>query len=253
MKLFGCLLALAVLLSCAKTSVETPVTPLPVAGAVTGTIKAFDKYGNLNSNYTDVTVKLIDRQNQLFTTTIGQNGMFAFDNVVFGNITLAVHKPGYGFIDSLKFNHQKTSDTLTDVYLIEELPFSFNLSSVSYSNSMLRITGSYTYQSTDSYMVTEFLCFSKDPNVSINHTNLLWSPSSHTNVQFLAGFVNKSSSLSLSTLTNAGFQIGDRIYVTVIPSIGKFWTSYYDQNKNYNILHYKVGNTSNVVSFILSQ
>lgn len=253
MKLFGSLLLLTLLFSCAKNSIETPVNPITEEGAVTGTIKSFDKYGNLNANYTDLTVKLIDRDNHVFTTSISQNGMFAFDHVVFGNITLAVHKPGYGFIDSLTFNHLRTSDTLTDVYLIEELPFSFNLYSASYSNSMFHFTGSYTYQSMDSYMVSEFLCFSKDPNVSINNTGLLWSPSSQTNVQFITGNSGGSSSLSLQTLTNAGFSIGDRVYVTLIPSIVKFWTSYFDPNKNYNILHYKVGNTSNVVSFILSQ
>ncbi len=251
MKRFGSLLILTLFLSCAKNSIDTPVIPVIDEGAVTGTIKSFDKYGDINADYTDVTVKLIDKGNQVFTTSVSQNGTFAFDHIVLGNITLAVNKPGYGFTDSLSFNHQETSDTLTDVYLVEELPFSFNLQSAGYSNSMFHFTGSYTYQSTDSYMVTAFLCFSKNSNVSINNTDLFWSPSSHTNVQIITGNTGGSSSLALQTFTDAGFVIGDTIYVTLIPGIVKFWTSYYDQNKNYNILHYKVSNTSNVVSFTL--
>lgn len=255
MKLLGTLLILSLLFSCSKNSPEpiAIVDPLPVAGAVRGNIMAYDKYGNGNPNYNDVSIKLIDKQNQVFNGTVSQNGAYSFDNVVMGNVTLIVNKPGYGFIDSVLYNHQKVFDTLTVINLIEELPFSFQLYSPSYSNGMFGISGAYNYISTDSYMVSQYTCMSKDPEVSINHTNVLRGSGSYTNVQYIRGFVSESSSMSLSYLTNAGFKIGDRIYVRVIPSILKFWESYHDQNKNYQVLHYKVGNASNTVSFILSQ
>lgn len=259
MKFIYCMIAISLLASCSKKS-STPIitptppaNPTPVSGVVSGTIKAYDKYGNENVNYSDISIKLIDKQQQVFTGTVNGTGTFRFDNIVTGNVTLAITKPGYGFIDSVKYDHEKSSDTLSNIYLIEELPFSFTLTSAGYSNSLFTFSGNYNYHSTDSYMVSEFLCFNTDPGVSINHTNLLWSPSSSTNVQFLTGTSGGSTSMSFQTLTAAGFKTGDQIYVTLIPSITKFWTSYYNQNNNYTILHYKVSNGSNVVSFTLHQ
>lgn len=253
MKLFGCLLVLIIFFSCSKNSTDSTENPSPEAGSVRGNIKAYDKYGNVNSNNQDITVTLIDKQNQIFTGSVNQTGGFNFDNVVLGDVKLAISKPGYGFTDSIKYTHQKVSDTLTDIYLIEQLPFSFQLHSVSHFNSMFQFSGAFNYSSTDSYMVSKFLCMSTDPGVSINNTNLLWSPGGTVNVQYVMSFLSESSSLSLKTLTDAGFKIGDTVYVTVIPGIVKFWTSYYDHTKNYEVLHYKVGNASNVLSFTLSQ
>ncbi|RYZ28893.1 MAG: hypothetical protein EOO10_08025 [Chitinophagaceae bacterium] len=243
-----------VFFSCAKTSTdtETPQSPAPTSGAVRGSIKVFDRYGNENANYNDISLKLIDKQSRVMTALVGTNGTFSIDNISFGDVTLTIRKPGYGFTDSVKFSHQRVADTLSSISLIEELPFSFNLFSAGYTNGMLRFSGSYSYQSTESYMVSEFLCFSKDPNVSINRTNLFWSPSSQTNVQFITGTSGGSTSLALKTLTDAGFITGDKIYVCLFPSITKFWSSYYDQTRNYTILRYKVSNASNVVSFTLN-
>ena len=253
MKLFGSLLVLIIFFSCSKNSTDNTENSTPDVGAVNGNIKAYDKYGNANSNNSDVTITLIDKQNQIFTGSVNQTGGFSFNNIVLGEVKLAISKPGYGFTDSIKYNHQKVSDTLTDIYLIEQLPFSFQLHSAGYSNSMFNFSGSYNYSSTDSYMVTEFFCMSTDPAVSINKTNLIWSPGSQTNVQFIIGASGGSSSISFKTFTDAGFKSGDKIYVTLMPGITKFWSSYYDLNRNYEILHYKVENASNVKSFTLSQ
>jgi hypothetical protein len=253
MKVLNCLLVFSLFCSCSKNSTLSTKKPLPKAGAISGNIKAYNKYGNEEVNHSDITIQLIDKENQVLTGSVGESGAFRFENVLIGEVTLAISKPGYGFMDTLKYDHQKDTDTLTEVDLIEELPFSFHLNSAGYSSSMFRFSGNYNYHSTDSYMVTEFLCFSKDPEVSINHTSLFWSPSAHTNVQYITGTSGGSSDLSYQTLTDAGFKTGDKIYVTVIPGIVKLWTSYYDQNKNYKILHYKIGNASNTVSFILNQ
>lgn len=254
MKVITVLFLLSLLISCSKkTTGETENKPLPTTGNVNGIIKIYDRFGNENTNYNDVAIKLINKQNEVSAIAVNGDGSFRADSVLFGDIRLAVSKPGFGYMDSIQYDHEKGSDTLTSIYLIEELPFSFQLSAASYSNSSFRFSGSYSYHSTESYMVTEFLCFSKDPNVSINHTNFLWSPSNHTNVQFITGVNGGSSSCSFSTFINAGFANGDKIYVTVIPSIVKFWTCYYNQVNNYKIVRYKVGNHSNVVSFTLTQ
>src|SRR5574337_1830646 len=254
MKVLTVLLLLSLLISCSKkTPEDTEKKPLPTTGKVNGTIKIYDRFGNENTNYNDVAIKLINKQNEVSAISVNGDGSFRADSVLFGDIRLAISKPEFGYIDSIEYDHEKSSDTLTSIYLIEELPFSFQFSTASYSNSSFRFSGSYSYHSTESYMVTEFLCFSKDPNVSINHTNLLWSPGSHTNVQFITGITGGSASCSFNTFTTAGFANGDKIYVTVIPGITKFWTCYYNQVNNYKIVHYKVGNHSNVVSFILSQ
>jgi hypothetical protein len=252
MKTFIGLLVLVLFFSCSKNSPDTIDQPPPTAGSVRGNLKVFDRYGNANTNYTDVIVKVIDRENQVVSGSVNANGGFNFDNVRIGDVTLVFNKPGHGLMDSVKFSHQKLSDTLTDVYLIEELPFSFQFYSATYINGMFTVSGAYNYVSTESYMVSNLLCLSKDPAVSINRTNMLWSTGGQTNVQYIRGFISSGSGTSLINFTNAGFALGDRIYVTLIAAPQKFWSSYYDQNRNYQVLHYKVGNYSNIVSFILT-
>jgi hypothetical protein len=252
-KLTAGLLLLYFVISCSKEKPAITEKPLPITGRVNGSIKLYDRFGNENTDYSDVTIQLINKNNEVSAVAVNGDGSFRADSVLFGDIRLAVNKPGYGYMDSIGYDHEKNGDTLTSIYLIEELPFSFRLSSVGYSNSFFRFSGSYSYHSTESYMVTEFLCFSKDSTVSINHTNLLWSPSSHTNVQFITGVSGGSTSCSFKTFTDAGFANGDKIYVTLIPGITKFWYCYYNVINNYKVMHYKAANHSNVVSFTLSQ
>jgi hypothetical protein len=252
MKPLICLLFVTILFSCKKNNNDTILTP-DKTGVLYGSIKAYDRYGNENVNYNDVSIKLVDKEKKLVTGLVQPNGKFVFDNVPMGDVVLTISKPGYGFTDSVMYHHQNVADTISSIYLIEELPFACNLNSVQYTSGFLTISGSYNYQSTDNYLVSEYLCFSKEPQVSVNHTKLLWSPSAHTNVQYISGTLGGSTSMAFNTLTNAGFKEGDTLYVTLINSIGKFWAAYYDENKNYTVLHYKVGSGSNIVSFKLQQ
>lgn len=252
MKVLIRLLPFFFLYACSKHATD-PEPPLPLTGVVTGSIKAYNKYGEQNSGYSDVAVKLIDKANKTVTGSVNEQGVFRFENVLLGDVALVVNKPGYGFIDSVKFAHQKTADTLTDVYLVEELPFQYNLSSLSYFNAKLNITASYSYQSTEFYWVAEFYSFSKEPDVSLNHNNLFLSPVGQTNAQALTMFQTVSIGIPLKTFTDAGFKTGDKVYASVFPAIPKLFQCYDDQKRNYQILHYKIGNASKTVSFTLNQ
>lgn len=251
MKFLNCLLVISLLCSCSKSKSDGAENILSLSGAVNGNIKAYNKYGNEDSNYNDITIKLIDKQGKVFSGLVNGNGTFRFENVLLGDITLAITKPGYGFTDSVKYNHQESADTLTNIYLIEEFPFSCYLVNVDYLNSVFSISTLYRHQSTDSFMVSESYCFSKEPEVSINHTRFLLNRGVQSHVQALTGHVSGRSTLPFKLFTNAGFKEGDQIYVTVIPSISKIWSYYYEQNRNYEVIHYKIGNASNVVSFTL--
>jgi hypothetical protein len=250
MKILHCLIAITFLISCSKTESDFPVDQLPTSGAVHGTLKAFDRYGNENSNYNDVAIKLIDNQGMVSNALINSNGTFHFENIPNGNIILAIAKPGYGFMDSVKYKHQTNTDTLSDIFLIEELPFSCQLSEVSFLNSTFTYKTIYSYKSTEAYMVSEFYCFSRKPSVSVNDNSLLWITPSQTNVSILS-LVGASSFSPFTKFVTAGFQEGEQIYVTVIPGIAKLGQIYNDPNRNYEVLHYKVSNSSNVLSFTL--
>jgi hypothetical protein len=49
--------------------------------------KAYDRYTNVNSNNTDITVSLIDKENNVIEGSVNEKGIFRFENVVFGDIT----------------------------------------------------------------------------------------------------------------------------------------------------------------------
>lgn len=246
MKLLYYIFFIGVVCSCSKKSDNT--------STLSGSIKAYDKYGNENGKFDDISIKLIDKQNQESFATVASDGKFRFENVTQGEVLLTINKPGYGFIDTIQFNHEKTNDTLSNIDLIEDLPFTFKLNYIDYSSGWLSYPLSCDYHTTtDSYMATYFVCFSKYADASINHANLLWAAGTSINVQIISGYYGGKSTFALKNFTDAGFVKGDKIYVALIPSIQKFGTSYHNKNINYKIISYKVRNASNVAWFILNE
>jgi hypothetical protein len=54
-------LFVTILFSCKKNNNDTILTP-DKTGVLYGSIKAYDRYGNENVNYNDVSIKLVDKE-----------------------------------------------------------------------------------------------------------------------------------------------------------------------------------------------
>jgi len=225
----------------------------PVRGTLSGSVKLYDKYGNENFVYSDVKIELTDTTNKTVSVYPGSDGKFRVDNLLLGNTRLVIDKPGYGMLNTCVVKHTKNIDTLSTIELLEELPFAFQGFQVSYSNKMLYYDDFCNYVTTDSYMVTNLICFSKSPNVSINNFSLLTWTGSFSNVAYINSTSNASTSFSFDNFLNNGFKSGDIVYSVEYPVTEKFFTIYYDQKGIFNPVSYKVGNPSNVDSFILQQ
>lgn len=225
----------------------------PVKGTLTGNIKLYDRYGNENHVYTDVKIELTDTTNKTVIVYPGSDGKFRADNLLLGNTRLFIDKPGYGILNSCIVRHTKIIDTLSTIELLEELPFAFQNYQVSYSAGMLHYDEYCDYVSADSYMVTNLICFSKSPEVSLNNCSLLAWTGSYTNVAYINSGSNAATSFSFTSFSNAGFKAGDIVYSVEYPVGQKFFSIYYDQKSVFNPLTYKIGNQSNVDSFVLQQ
>jgi hypothetical protein len=225
----------------------------PVKGTLTGIVKLYDRYGNENHVYTDVKIELTDTTNKTVIVYPGTDGKFRVDNLLLGNTSMVIDKPGYGILNSFIVRHTKIIDTLSTIELLEELPFAFQGFQVSYSAGMLHYDDYCDYVSADSYMVTNLICFSKSPNVSLNNCSLEMGTGSYTNVAYINSTSNAATSFSFSSFVNAGFKTGDIIYSVEYPVTQRFFAMYYDQKSVFNPLTYKIGNQSNVDSFVLQQ
>lgn len=160
----------------------------------------------------------------------------------------------------MKFNHQKPIDTLSNVELVEDIPFTLKNYGISFSGGWLKFPLSCDYHTTtDQYMVTYFVCLSKYADVSITKADLVWLSGASTNVQYISDDYGGGFTFPFSRFTGAGFKAGDKIYAAIVPVTGKYSdlyvTTVYNSNPtiNYQVISRKAGTTSNVTSFILNQ
>lgn len=241
-----------ILASCSKDHNNNEnVAPQIQTGSLFGTVKLFNKIGIENSNFTDLRIDLIDSLNTHRLVQVDSNGSFHADSISYGIVMLKVEKPGYGIIDTLSFYLHKSIDTLATIKLAEELPFCYNTFSIYFSNKMIHYSRSTNYHSTDSYLVGELICFSKNSDVSLNNCDFFMGTGSFSNVNTINWSSGAATSCSLLSFTNRGFKIGDKIYSVCYPIIHASFTLYDDQN--FSIVSYNIENPSPVSSFILQE
>lgn len=229
-------------------------------GDICGSITAYDKTGKVNQQFADISIKLIDKQNQVSVETVEADGRFQFEKIIKGDVLLIFNKPGYGYIDTIKFDHEMPNDTLSNVQLVEDLPFNIKNNYVSYpvdfrGSTILEYSISSDYRTTDQYMVGFLICLSKTPDVSLTKANMVLNYGSYTSVQVIRGVI-RGNTFSYQRFFDAGFKLGDTIYAAIVPVAEKYSMLYYantqpNQKQNYEIISCKSGNTSNVTSFIL--
>lgn len=247
-------ITIVILCSCSKQSAT-----LNQFGNILGSITLYEKSGNENQNFDNISVKLIDAQNQVLFGTVDADGKFQFEKVLKGDVLLVFNKPGYNYIDTIKFDHNNLNDTLSTVTLIEDLPFTLKNSGVSYEAGWLNYPFTYDYQTTtDQYLVTYFICFSKTPDVSMTKAALTWPYGGYWNVLYVRVLGGRAT-FSVKNFTDAGFKIGDKIYAALVPVSKKYGDLYTDVldkknlNCNYQIVSVKAATTSNVTYFILNE
>jgi hypothetical protein len=229
-------------------------TPIP-SGAILGKVKLYDKFENENLNFNDIEIKLIVAQSPTITIKVDSEGEFQANNIPFGNILVKINKPGYGIIDTLSFNHQKNNDTISTIKLAENLPFSFKEFRVQYNinENILFYHYDIDFDTSDSYLVSELICFGKDANVSLNNCNFYTTSSSWTNISFVNSISNASVRLSEKRFSDNGLKVGDLVYAVCYPIIHAPFSLEGLGYQNFEIVSYKIGNPSNISSFILQE
>jgi hypothetical protein len=240
--------------SCTKETenVDPPLVD-EQTGSITGTVTIFNKSGTEHFNFGDLKIKLIDSLHTVKVLELNSEGRFMADSIPFGRFILAIDKNGYGVVDTLSFNHQKKADTISTFSLAEELPLSYNSFSVYYGNKMIHYNRSTSYQTTDSYMVGELICFGKGPDVSLNNCSFFMVTGSYSNVSTINWTINSSTSCSLQNFTNNGMQTGDLIFSVCYPIVKAPFTLLTGQEQNFGIVSYKINNPSNVCWFTLNE
>jgi hypothetical protein len=164
---------------------------------------------------------------------------------------LGVNKTGYGIVETLSYDLQKNLNVLSPINLAEELPFKYDYFSIDYSSGMLHYMRSTIYKTSDNYLVGELICYGKDSNVSINNCSVFAGTGSYSGVNYINGTINSGASFSIKNFTDNGFQVGQTIYAVCYPIVDAPFTLYNDQRLNYKTTKYKLGNPSQVSSFLL--
>lgn len=229
-------------------SLDTPIS----SGAIVGNVKLYDKFENENLRFSDIEIKLIVEQSSTISINVDSEGEFQADNVPFGDILVKINKPGYGIIDTLSFNHQKKIDTISTIELAENLSFEYKGFRTLYINNKLYCQYFTDYETSDSYLVSELICFGKDPNVSLNNCEFYTSTSSFTNISYLKS-KNVPLGLSITRFSDNGLNVGDLVYSVCYPIIHTPLSLEGLGYQNFEILSYKITNPSNISSFILKE
>ncbi|MBK7030881.1 MAG: hypothetical protein IPH45_17465 [Bacteroidales bacterium] len=201
---FISLILVVISVSCSKDQdINKNVVSTIKKGSLYGSIKMYNKYGNLDSNFTDVTIVLKDSLNIGRFFKPDSLGTFSVDSIAYGNASIIVTKPGYGIVDTLSFYIHKSIDTISTIKMAEILPFSYNSFSINYYNGFIHYSRATNYQSTDSYLVGELICFGKKPTVSINECDFLFGTGSFSNVSYINWTIGSSTNCSLINFTNS--------------------------------------------------
>jgi hypothetical protein len=236
--------------SCSNESNPVPTVPL---GSLTGSVKLYDKFEKESLNYSDVKIELTDSQNTHKLVVLDSGGNFILDKIPYGNLSLVINKAGYGIIETLTYDLQKSADVLSPIKLAEELPLKYDSFAMTYSNGMLHYIRTTNFQPNDDYLVGELICYGKDANVSITNCKFYAGTGANTGVQYINWTLNSSSSFSFSIFTDNGFQLGEKVYAVCYAINSAPFTLYNDQRLNYKITTLKLGNPSPVSSFLLNK
>lgn len=229
-------------------SLDTPIS----SGAILGKVKLYDKFENENLNFNDIEIKLIVAQSPTITIKVDSEGEFQANNIPFGNILVKINKPGYGIVDTLSFNHQKNLDTISTIKLAENLSFKYKYFRAIYNNNMLNYQYDTDYETSDSYLVSELICFGKDQNISLNNCEFYTTTGSFSNISLFYPH-NASISLSKKRFSDNGLNVGDLVYAVCYPIIHTPFSLEGLGYQNFEIVSYKIGNPSNISSFILTE
>ena len=248
------LVLIVIFASCTKET-DNSETPKPVLkyGSLYGNVKLLNKYQGEDSSFGNLKIELIDSLNAHRFIEVDSGGTFRMDSIPYGNIFLIIDKPGFGIVDTLGFDLQNRVDTLSTIFLAEDLQLCYNSFSIYYENNWIHYTRSTTYQTSDSYLVGELICYGKSPNVSLNKCLLFSGTGSFSNVSTINWTLSCAMGYSLKNFTDNGFQVGDRIYAVCYPTIHASFTFYDDPKQNFDIISYNIGNPSNISTFVLHE
>jgi hypothetical protein len=197
--------------------------------SVVGKIELYDKFGIAVNDFDDLAIQGIDNQNALFTANIDSTGRFRIYDLREGVTQININKPNYVGINTLEFENTNISDTLTTIILTQKLPFSYELRDID--------------------LVGIHFVFGDSPNLTINENALNFPSSSFTNVNWITETLTVGRSLSHSSLEDAGFRVGDTVYVVLYAVANKIYRGF--PELNFEIVSYNYDNPSNAGVFII--
>jgi hypothetical protein len=239
-------LFLLLILSCSKEneSLET--------GSLVGKIRLYDLYSQESFIYSDIQINVTSSTNESMTITVDSSGNFKIDNIATGETLLEFNKPEYGGIGSISMLKTIDVDTISDIVLLEDIPFSYTIEEIELVDNMIYWSGSIDYTSEEDYLVGTYFFFSKQPNVSCNNYEFEFLPGTFKTVAAINGTIRTGATLNIADLINSGFNYGDTVYITAymtnFVSKDVFWGI---DNNNFTLITYNFQNQSNIYSLTL--
>jgi hypothetical protein len=240
------LFLIVVMFSCKKES----EIPLMQKGSLYGKVVIKDRYGNRNPNFNDLNIEVINSLNEHRVVELDTSGSFFIDSIMFGKLLFKFDKPGYGVIETLSFGHFINMDTLSTIYLAEELPFYFNVFTVIDTNQWITFHRSTAYQTNDTYLIKELLCFGKSPNVSINNCAFFVIPDFLSQINMVNWRTWEAFKITSQEFASHGLYSGNLVYAVCYP-IGYRSASPDFYATKFDIQSYKLTNPSVAWSFVI--
>jgi hypothetical protein len=245
---FNFLLILVVIsISCSKEN----DSEVKLYGSIMGKVKLIDKNENSDYDYSNVNIKITDKNNNQLTIFPDSSGVFQAKQIAVGGITVYFEKTGYVDIEIIDFPNSHNLDTIPEITLVEGMPFSYNTFDIDYIEGWLTWHKTINYETEENYLVEDFFCFNDQSNVSINNNKLTLGFWGGTGVNYINNTISSSYYYTMDNFISSRFNIGDTIYVVNYASNQNFARILSMQNMTFDNVFYKLNNPSPIAYFIL--
>lgn len=267
---FLSIFSILLFLSCSSTgdkADEELIEPIDInepetdpLGSISGTIKLTDQHSNEAFEYQGTKIKLLQNSEIIEQLSMGADSIYSFSDVKIGEYFMVVEKEGYGSYDTLRIENKVGNNKLSQIGLLEFPKVDVNLVTVDYVDGQVFREVLPCFESDENLTIRYEYFFSKDSTVSYLNSDLrfeAWPTFWNTNLtrpcSQITGPARTWETYPFSNFLDAGFNVGDTVYVKIYP-VHEFFLSTVNQDykeKNFEVIRHIRSNGSNTVEFIL--
>jgi len=228
-------------------------------GSIAGSVKLI---GNESLEYQGLKLKLLENNEIVEQFNFeSNNNKYTFKDLKLGEYIMVVEKEGYGVHDSLKIDNSLGTNSLSQIEFLEFPKIEINLVSLDYDSGQIFREILSCFESNVPQTILYEYFFSKDSKVSYLNFDLRYGAAGvrfgNTNIDRPCSQITIPArsweTYPFSNFTDAGFEIGDKVYVKVYPVHELFYETidYYPDSKNFEVIQHIRMNGSNTVEFVL--